>query len=181
MTLTDYNDRNNTPLSNQKIRETMVKAVEQESILDVNNVTADTFSHTSNTQRQNSNTIFTSEKLDKSDDLEDALQYLTINDAKYYESNTATAIDAQVDLTCNQETVTHTINGNETVTHISNGYFERKLLSNRNIPVVVPTMNPRVDQSIMPILVAPQTLLTPAMKEVVTDLASGGVCVNRNL
>ena len=40
-------------------------------------------------------------------------------------------------------------------------------------------MNPRIYQSIVPIVVAPQTLLTPAMKEVVTDAASGSVWVNR--
>ena len=58
--------------------------MEEESILDANNVTADTFSHTSNTQIYNANLVFTSDKIDKSDELEDALKYLTINDAKYY-------------------------------------------------------------------------------------------------
>ena len=80
---------------------------------------------------------------------------MTINDAKYYEPNTATKIDAQGDLTHNPETVIHTINGNETVTHISNRDFAQKLLSNRTIPVVVPTMKPRVFQRIVPIVVAP--------------------------
>ena len=58
--------------------------MEEESISYSNNVTADTFSHTSSIQRDNSNTIFTSEKLDKSDDLADALKDLTIKDAKCY-------------------------------------------------------------------------------------------------
>ena len=61
--------------------------------------------------------IFTSEKLDKLDELLDAVNNLTINDAKYSESNTAIASDSQGDITLNPETVTHTINGNETVTH----------------------------------------------------------------
>ena len=52
--------------------------------MDANNVTADTFSHTSNTQRKNKNAIFNSEKLDKLDDLADALKDFTINDAEYY-------------------------------------------------------------------------------------------------
>ena len=43
--------------------------IEEESIADANNVTADTFSHTSNTQREDFNATFTSEKLDKSDKL----------------------------------------------------------------------------------------------------------------
>ena len=75
------------------------------------------------------------------DELEYALKYLTINDAKYYESNIATTIDAQGDLTRNPDTVTHTSNVNEIVTHISNGNFAQKLLSNRTIPVVITTMN----------------------------------------
>ena len=53
--------------------------------MDANNATADNFSHTPNTQRENANAIFTSEKLDKSDELADTLENLTINDTKYYE------------------------------------------------------------------------------------------------
>ena len=40
-------------------------------------------------------------------------------------------------------------------------------------------MNPRIDQIIAPVLVAPHTLLTSEMKEFVADAASGGVWVNR--
>ena len=111
-TLTDYNDRENTPLSNSSIREEISKVMEEESISDANNVTADTFSHTPNTQKQNTNAIFISEKLDKSDELVDEVNNLKINDAKYYKSNTAITSDAQGDLTCNPEKVTHTRNGN---------------------------------------------------------------------
>ena len=100
-TLTDYNDHNNTPLSNAKIRESLRKVIEEESIVGANNLITDTFSHVSNTQRENSIVIFTSEKLDKSYELVDAVNNFTINDIKYYESNTATASDAQGDLTCN--------------------------------------------------------------------------------
>ena len=89
-------------------------------MVDVNNVTADRFSYASNTQRENANAIFTSEKLDKLDALVDAVNNLTINNAKYYESNTATAGDAQGDLTQYLETFSHTSNSNETVTHTSN-------------------------------------------------------------
>ena len=53
--------------------EAIHKVVEGESISDANNIDADTFSHASNTQRENANSIFTSEKLDKSDDLVDAI------------------------------------------------------------------------------------------------------------
>ena len=65
----------------------------------------------SSAQRENSNVIFTSEKLDKSDDIVDAVNKLKINDTEYYESNTETASGAQDDLTSNHETFTHTRNG----------------------------------------------------------------------
>ena len=56
----------------------------------------------------------------------------------------------------------------------SNGSFEQKLLRNWTLPVVVPAMNPIIDQEIALIIVAPQTLLMPATKEVVAEVASGG-------
>ena len=84
--------------------------MEQESVTDYNNVTADKFSHASSPQRENANTIFTSKKLDKSDELVDAVKNLTINDVKYYESNTATESDSQGNLTSNTEIVTHISN-----------------------------------------------------------------------
>ena len=87
--------------------------------MDAKKITTDTFIHASNAKRKNANAIFTGEKLDKLDELVDTLKNLTINDAKYYESNTATTSDAQGNLTNNPETITHTRNGN----------FEQKLLS----------------------------------------------------
>ena len=60
--------------------------MEWEFIMDANNITVDKLSHASNTYRDNENNIFTSEKLDKSNELD-------------YESNVATASDAKVDLT----------------------------------------------------------------------------------
>ena len=99
----------------------------------------------------------------------DAVKNLTINDAKYYGSNTATASDSQGDLTLNPETVTHNINRNETVTHARKGNFEQNLFSNRTIPLAVLLINPKIDQNI-----------SPATKEVVADTASGSACDNRN-
>ena len=107
-TLTDYNDRNNMTLFNAKIRKAIRKVMEEESTTGANRVTADTFIHAPSEQRENPNEIFTSEKLDKLEELVDAVKNLTINDAKYYESSTATASDTQGDLTSNPETVTHT-------------------------------------------------------------------------
>ena len=134
--------------------------MEEESITDANSISVDTFSHAYSAQRENANAIFTSEKLDKSDELVDAVNNLTINDAKYYESSTATTSDAQGNLTINPETVTHT----------SNISFEQKLLSYRTIPILPPPTNLRF----VSIKLMPQTLLTPGTKKIVTDVALGG-------
>ena len=131
---------------------------------DANNVTADKFSHTSNKQRENENEIFTSEKIYTSDDMVDAVKRFTINDSKYYESNTANASDTQCDITRITETVTHTRNGN----------FEQKILSYWTIPVLLPPINPGIYQGSVPIILVPQKLLTPVTEEVVADAASGG-------
>ena len=151
--------------------------MEKGSTADENNVTADTFSHTSNTQKDNSNSIFTSEKLDKSDELSDVVKDLTINNAKYYESKTETASDSQGDPARNTETVTHTSNGNEIVTHTSNMNFVQKVLSYCTIPAVVPTMSLRIYQRVVSIVLAPHSLLMLAMNEVVTYSSSVGVWV----
>ena len=72
----------------------------------------DTFSHASSSQRENANAFFTSENLDKSSELIDTVNNLTINATKYYESNKETASDAHGDIKRNPETVTHTSNRN---------------------------------------------------------------------
>ena len=97
-TLTDYNDHNNTPLSNANILESIRKVIEEESIVDANNVTTDTFSHASNSKREDAHAIFTSENLDKFTELIDTVNNLTINTTKYYESNKATTSDAHGDI-----------------------------------------------------------------------------------
>ena len=94
--------------------------------MDANNATADNFSHTPNTQRENANAIFTSGKLDKSDELADTLKYLTINNYKYYVSNSATASDTQDDRTRNSKTVTHTSNGKEKLQTPATGILNKK-------------------------------------------------------
>ena len=81
-TLTDYNDLNNSSLLSEKIREAIRKVMKEESISYANKVPANTLVCTSNTQRENENVIFTNEKLDKSDELIDALNDLTINDTE---------------------------------------------------------------------------------------------------
>ena len=79
--------------------------------MDTNNVTVDTFGHTSNTQRENVNAILTSENLDKSDVLTEILKWVTINDAAYYESDKVNANDSKYYPASNPNTVTHTSDG----------------------------------------------------------------------
>ena len=153
--------------------------MDEESISDANNVTADIFSHTSNTQRDNANAILKSENQDKLEKLAEMLLDLTINNAEYYASNSDTASDAQGDLTRDTNTVTYTRNGKEKVTNTSNGNFEQNLLIKRTLPVVIPTMNPRIKDRIAPTGRDSQTLLTSVTKEVVADAGLGGAWVNR--
>ena len=141
-------------------------------MLDANNVTMDNFSHTSNTQRDNANAIFTSENLDKSDDLADTLNYLTINNTEYYASNSETVNDAKGDPAINLKVVAHTSDWKGKVTDTGNRNLQQKLLSNQTLPVVL-TMNPRIDYNIAMIGGGSQTLSMPAMKEVVAGAVHG--------
>ena len=109
----------------------------------------------------------------------DVLKYFIINGAECYESDTATARDAQGGLKRDLKTVTHNSNVNENITDTSNNNFEQKLFNYQTLPVVVSTMNPIVYQWIAPVVVVSQTLLTPATKEIVSDAALGGAWVNR--
>ena len=106
------NDRNNAPLSNDNIWYAIHKVIPEEE-LDAYNVTVDTLSQMSNTQRENSDTIFTSDKLYESDDLAETLKYLTINDAEYYVSDLANTIDAKDNPENVPKTVTHTSDRNK--------------------------------------------------------------------
>ena len=130
----DFNNCNDSPLSNENILEAIHKFIEEES--DAHKVTADTSSHKSNSQRENTNMIFKSEKLDKLDELSDTLKYLTINDAEYYISKSETANDAKGDPARNPKTVTHTSDGKGSFTDSSNGIFQKKILSNLTLHVV---------------------------------------------
>ena len=68
-TIKNFNEWNNTPLSNVNIQESILRVMredEEVAITDAKNVNADKFSHASSSKRENSNMIFTSEKLEKS-------------------------------------------------------------------------------------------------------------------
>ena len=86
--LVDYNDCNNAPLSNDKIRQTISKVIiekeadERDITSDCHNVTMDNFFQypvTTNTQGENANAISTSERVNNSDVLAKTLKLLKIN------------------------------------------------------------------------------------------------------
>ena len=64
---------------------------------------------------------------------------------------------------------------------LDTGNFEKKLLTNQTLPVVILAMNLRIDSMIVLIGVSSQTLSTPAMKEVVADAELGGAWVTRSM
>ena len=107
--ITDCNNLNDAPLLNDKIQEAHKAIAEEESY--AQNVTVDTFSQASNTQRDHANMILTSEKQDKSNDLEETLKDMTINDAEYYISDSLNANDANSILKSNPEIFNHTSYG----------------------------------------------------------------------
>ena len=81
------------------------------------------FSHASGSQRETSDVIFTSKKLDKSEELVNAINHLKINYARY-ELKKASFVYARSGLTSDTNTVTHTRNRPDTVTHTSNGILD---------------------------------------------------------
>ena len=94
------------------------------------------FNDASSSQRKKSNAIFRSKKLEKSDNLVNAINNLTINDASS-ELNTATISDAQSDLVSDPDIVAHT----------SNKSLDENLLSCRTIreiSVFPPSKKPRI-------------------------------------
>ena len=76
----DFNNCNDSPLSNENILEAIHKFIEEEDLdahnitSDAHNVTVDNFIQTSNTQRDNANAILTRERLDKLYALEETLK-----------------------------------------------------------------------------------------------------------
>ena len=68
----------------------------------------------------------TSEKIDKSDDPEETLKYLTINDSEYYVSDSANDNDAKGDPESNPKTVTRTSDGKKRKGMDTSNGFQQK-------------------------------------------------------
>ena len=98
------------------------------------------------------------------DDLADRLKDLTINDAECYVSKPPIENDEKGNPAINHNTVNHTSDGKGKVMNTSNGNSQQKLLSDRTLPVVILTINPRIDNRIAPIEGASQTLFTSVKK-----------------
>ena len=117
-TLVYYNDRNNVPFSNEKLRQAIITVVvemeenKRNIISDANNVTIDSLCQspiTTNTQGDNVNSILTSKRQKKLDVLTERLKVLTndstINDSAYYNSDKN---DAESDPKSDPLVATHT-------------------------------------------------------------------------
>ena len=138
--------------------------------MDAHNVTEDTFSQTSNTQRDNENKILTSENLDKSDGLVENLKELTIIYAGYYESDSANANDAKGYPASDPKIYNHTSDRKKRrVTDTSNGYLQQKLLSYRTLPIITMTMDHRIENRVATYGASLHKLLTTETTEVITD------------
>ena len=140
----------------------------------------DTFSQTSNTQIENENKILTSEKRDKSDALAEILKGLTINDARYYESDSSNANDAKGDPASDLNIATPTSDRKKRkVTDTSNGYLQQKLLSNWTLLIITTTINPRIDNRVAPCEAYPHKIATPQTMKIITDTACSSARVLR--
>ena len=143
--------------------------------MDSHNVTVDTFSQTPvtpNTKGENENSIFTSEKRDKSDALTETLNNLTINNDRYYESDSANVNDAKGDPASDLKVATHTIERNKRkVTDTSNGDLRKKILSNQTLPIITETIDPQIDNMVETYGETFHALATTTKKGVITDAA----------
>ena len=141
---------------------------EEKSIMNADNITADAFSYAPSSQREKPNAIFTSDKLEKSDKLDDTIDNLKINDAGY-DLNTATMSDAQDNITSYIDTVTHT----------SNIIVHQTLLIFWTIGEVSVLTTP-TNLMIAAIRLAQWTLLMTVVKEIFADTTLGNAWTNRN-
>ena len=152
-TLVDYNDCNNAPFSNEKIRQAFSKVVaeteeeERDPKRNANNVTMDNFCNhypvTTNTQGEISNV--TNERQLSSDILAETIKGFkgltiqsTIKNSTYYNSEED---DAESDTKIDQVVATHTSDGKKRKVadnYTTNGKFPHKILMNRLIPEITP-------------------------------------------
>ena len=180
-------------MSNENLRQaicTVTEETEEEElniILDANNVTMDNFCQypvTNNTQGENANTIFKSERQNTSYMLAEMLKGLTldstINDSAYYNLDED---DAESDPKSNPLVATHTREGKKrqvTDTDTTNGNYPQKLLFNRTLPMITPPIEPRIADGVAAGIGTTQEPYKISPKVIVTDAARSGAHVFRN-
>ena len=106
--------------------------------------------------------ILKSDKLDKSDALEEMLKGLTINDAEYYESDSANPNDAKVNPASDPKIATHTSDGNKIkFMDTSHSDLQQKLLSNRTLPIINTMMDPWIGDRAVTCGASPHNFVSP--------------------
>ena len=114
--------------------------------------------------------ILTSEKQNKPYALAETLKGLTINDARYYESDPVNANDSKGNPTSDPKVATHTSDGKKRkVMYTINGDLQQKLLSNWNLLIITTKIDPQIDDRIETCGGTPHTLATPTTKEVIMN------------
>ena len=132
---------------------------------------------TTNTKGENENVVLTSEGLNNSDTLAEMLKDLTINDAKYYNSDEN---EAEVHPKIDQKVATQTSEGNKRkVTGTTNENSPHNLLSNPTLPIITTGIDPQIPDGVATCGGNPHAHLTPTSKVVITDAAHSSAHVLR--
>ena len=130
---------------------------------------------TTNTKIEYANAILTSERLNNSDALAETLKIFKINDARYYESEKNVA---KGDPASNPKVATHT-SDRKKKSDTSNGNLKQILLSNRTLPIITITIDPRIPDMVETCGGTPHAIVTLTTKEVITDVAQSSSRVVR--
>ena len=115
--------------------------------------------------------ILISETRNKLNAPEETLKYLTINNAGYYESDSANANGKGCDPASDLKLDTNTSDGKKRkATETSKGYLQQKLLSNQNLPIINTTIDPRIDNMVATYGASLLKVTTPQTTKVITDM-----------
>ena len=128
-----------------------------------------------NIQRQNENTIFTSERRITSEILAETIKGLTlhstINDSEYYNSD---EYDAKIDPKSDPLLATHTSDGAKrkvTDTDTTNRNTPQKLLINQTLPIIIPPIDLPIADGVAAGRWTAHARQKIALKVIVTDAA----------
>ena len=106
------------------------------------------------------------------DALAETLKGLRINDAGYYESDSANANDEKGDPEIDPKRDTHTSDWMQIkVTDNSNGDLQQNILSNWILPIITSTVDPRIYDRVPTSVASTIKLAASRTTEVITDTA----------